>query len=459
LLVGLCFAGGYAARSLSARGELASAGLSQRGPVSAPGTSVASAKLETGANIDLRPLETMLMVLKHLREHYVEQLSGADEGKMTHDSLRSMLASLNDPNTRFLDPAQRKLIDDAVEGKFHGIGAVLGIKSIKSGNLTEEHLIVVAPLEGGPAARAGLRPGDDIIEVDGKNVLPFDPYQRATALVSEWSKRKLDQSEVRKRLKVEQKRIEDGMAIFDAERLLTADPAERDKDAGRKVELTLVREGSTTPIKVKLERQTFSVAPVTSSLLEGDTVGYAKISCLSRSTGAELESALAELRSRNVRSLVLDLRNLAGGEVDTTAEVAKPFLAGKRALGIEVRSRNRRSVIAIPQAAEADRWKTPIVVLVNAGTARMGELLAAALRENRGARLVGERTYGDFAETTLIDQRDGSAVLLTTGALLTSKGGNYSGKGLPVDVTVASTAQGDAQLKEAVRLAATGGRG
>ena len=363
---------------------------------------MASAKLETGANIDLRPLETMLMVLKHLREHYVEQLSGADEGKMTHDSLRSMLASLNDPNTRFLDPAQRKLIDDAVEGKFHGIGAVLGI---------------------------------------------------------EWSKRKLDQSEVRKRLKVEQKRIEDGMAIFDAERLLTADPAERDKDAGRKVELTLVREGSTTPIKVKLERQTFSVAPVTSSLLEGDTVGYAKISCLSRSTGAELESALAELRSRNVRSLVLDLRNLAGGEVDTTAEVAKPFLAGKRALGIEVRSRNRRSVIAIPQAAEADRWKTPIVVLVNAGTARMGELLAAALRENRGARLVGERTYGDFAETTLIDQRDGSAVLLTTGALLTSKGGNYSGKGLPVDVTVASTAQGDAQLKEAVRLAATGGRG
>jgi carboxyl-terminal processing protease len=86
------------------------------------------------------------------------------------------------------------------------------------------------------------------------------------------------------------------------------------------------------------------------------------------------------------------------------------------------------------------------------------EILAAALKENAGAKLVGEKTYGDLSAITIIDLVDGSAVAMTTGAFLTGKGGNYNGKGIPVDVEVAS-AKDDPQLKTALRLAAKGGRG
>lgn len=452
-LVGLFFAGGYAARTMSMHREMAAAGLDHQGPVRAPGIPIASARLEGGANIDLRPLETMLMVLKHLREHYVEQLAPADEGKMTHDSIRAMLASLNDPNTRFLDPAQRKLLSDAREGKFHGIGAVLGIKRLTEGKVTDEHLVVIAPIEGGSADKAGLRPGDDIVEIDGKSVLPFDPYQKASEMLKdEWAKRTKDQSQVRKDIESEKKRIDNGVGILDAERMLTSDS---DAEKDRAVELTVLRKGSAKPLKIKVTRESFSAEPVASSVLDGGA-GYVRVNCISEATGEQLAAALDDLRGKQVKGLVLDLRNLAGGDVDAVVEVAKPFIPGK-SLGTEVRSRGRRTRIDVPATAEVQKWSAPVVVLVNRGTARMSEVLAASLRENSGAKLIGEKTYGDFSATTVIDQRDGSALALTTGLFVTSKGGNYNGKGLPVDVEVASAQTGDPQLKEAAKLAASGG--
>lgn len=453
-LVGLFFAGGYAARGVSARHEVAT-GMSQQGPVSAPGIPIASARLEGGANIDLRPLETMLTVLKHLREHYVEQLSTSTEGKMTHESLRMMLASLNDPNTRFLEPKQRELVTDAEQGKYHGIGAMLGVKGVKNGGITEEHLVVIAPLEGGPAQKAGLKPGDDIVEIDGKPILPFNPFQRAESIIKdEWNTRKMEQSEVKKHLKAEQERVEKGIGIVEAENLLVSDGSGDEK--GKPVEVAVMRKGSTEPLKMKVERRTFTVTPVTSSTM-ANGVGYIRINCLASTTADDLQKSLADLRGGDAKSLVLDLRNLAGGSLSDAVAVAEPFIPGKT-LAVELRSRGRKNQVNVPGQKANVKWDAPVVVLVNGGTARMPEIVAAALKENLGARLVGEKTYGDFATTTMIDQRDGSAFVMTTGALLTSKGGNYEGKGLPVDVATAS-ASPDQQLKAAVKLAANGGKG
>ena len=450
-LVGLFFAAGYTARTISMERERAAAEALRQGPISVPGVSIASTRL-VGGDVDLEPLETMWEVLKHLREHYVEPISPSKEGEMTYDSLRAMLASLDDPNTRFLEPAQRKLVTDAAEGKFHGIGAVLGIKRVKIGKITEEHLIVIAPLEGGPADQAGLKPGDDIVKIDGRDVLPLQPYQRAEEMVKD--ERTKSSLELRKDLEAERKRIENGIGIFDAEDLLVSDPNENEK---KEVELTVVRQGSPKELQLKVARQLFSPTPVESSIFENGTVGYIKVNCIARNTGERLADALKNLRSENVKGLVLDLRNLAGGEVSSILKIAEPFLSGK-ILAIEMKSRGRREQIQVPVASTEERWTKPIVVLVNSGTARMPEILAAALRENIGAKLVGEKTYGDFSAITLIDQADGSAVAMTTGAFLTGKGGNYNGKGVPVDVEVAS-AKGDPQLKTALKLAAKGGRG
>jgi len=446
-LVGLCFAVGYGARLQGAAREEAILRAVRRPAVSAPGVSVAAARLEGAGNIDLRPLEVVWTVLKSLREHYVDQISPTDEGKMTYDSLRAMLASLNDPHTRFLDPAQRKLVTEAAAGRFHGIGVVLGVKKVKSRNLTEEHLIVIAPVATGPAATAGVKPGDDIVAVNGRDVLPFNPYQKATEIVKEeWNKKAVEPSEAKKHLKAEQKRIEEGIPLLEAEDLLVSGDQ-------KEVELAIVRKGSAKQIKVKIAPRAFAVEPVASSFLENETLGYVKVNCLSAGTGERFQAAIRDLRSKGAKGLVLDLRDLVGGGLEPVLDVARPLLSGKL-LAVERRSRDRRSAIKVAECAEEDSWRGPIVVLVNSGTARMSEVLAAALRDSASARLVGEKTYGDFTVATLIDQRDGSAVEMTTGMLVPPKSGDYQGKGLPVDVAVASSASGDPQLDAAIKLLA-----
>jgi len=423
----------------------------RRPAVSAPGISVAAARLESAGNIDLRPLEVMLTVLKSLREYYVDQISPDAEGKMTHDSLRAMLSSLDDPNTRFLDPAQHKLVADAAEGDFHGIGVILGIKRTKSGALSEERLIVITPVESGPAAKAGLRPGDDIIAVNGRSVLPFNPYQKANWIIKEDRKKAVERSELKKRIDAEQKRIESGIPLLEAENLLVSEDQ-------KEVELAVVRKGSAKEIRFKITPRAFTVIPVTSAFLENENLGYIKINCFSTGTAEQFDAAVRDLKSKGAKGLLLDLRNLAGGGLDTVLEVARPLLPGKP-LAVERRSRDRSSTIKVAEYPAEDAWHGPMVVLVNSGTARMSEVLAAALKDNASAKLVGQITYGDCSVVTLVEQRDGSAVAMTTGALVPARGRDYQGKGLAVDVQVASAASGDPQLKEAIKvLGAMAGR-
>ena len=442
-LVGLVFAAGYTARLHNMVREEAFARAFRQAPVSAPGTQVASAGLESAGSIDLRPLEIMLTVLTSLREHYVDQISPKDEGKMTHDSLRAMLASLGDQHTRFVDPDQRKLISDAAAGNFHGIGVILGVKRIKTGQVTDEHLIVVTPVESGPAAAAGLKPGDDIVAINGRAVLPFNPYQKANEIMKDDEKKSVERSQIKKHLDAEKDRIDNGIGLIEAENMLVSE----DK---KEVELSVARKGSPKELKMKITPREFAVNPITSSVIEDGKLGYIKINCFSQTTGEEFQNAVRDLRSKEVKGLVLDLRNVAGGGIEPVLEVAKPLLSGK-ALGIERKSRNRKSTIRVAECTPDDAWRGPMAVIVNSGTARMSEALAAALRDGASAKLVGEKTYGDCSVVTLIDQRDGSAVAMTTGMLVPSRGADYQGKGLTVDAAVPA-APGDPQLKEAVKL-------
>ncbi|MEN6356762.1 MAG: S41 family peptidase [Armatimonadota bacterium] len=443
LLVGLFFIAGYTARlGITARENVAL--LEQKAPALIPGTRIAAANLQ-GADINFQPIQTLYVVVQNLREHYVEQLTSKEEGLMTYDAMRAMLSSLEDPNTRFVDPTQRKLISDAEEGKFHGIGAMLGIKRIKSGDLTEEHLIIVAPIASGPAAQAGLQAGDDIIKVNGKIVLPFDPYLRANKFIKDNRNGKTDRIELRKQLESEQKRIDNGIAIMEARDMLQS---EDDKP----VELVVMRQGSPKEMTIKLKERKFTVAPVDSSIIDNGHLGYVKVNCLCKTTSNEFASAITDFKSKEVGGLVLDLRDTASGEVASAEAIGRLLEPGKK-LGVLEKSRGRKSAIDIPEMHNA-LWSKPVVVLVNAGTARTSEMLAASLKENGVAKLVGEKTYGDSAYVTLIEQKDGSAVLMTTGKLLTSKGIDFTGKGISVDVASGSQ---DAQLNEAVKLLAGSG--
>lgn len=441
ILVGLLFAMGYTARTSNMRIEAVA---QKQNAVTEVGERYASAALD-GGNVDFRPFETFYVFLENLRRHYVEPINPETEGKMTYDALKSMLASLNDPNTRFVEPEQRQVIADAAENKFHGIGAILGVKRIKSEDFNEEHLIVISTLPTSPAEKAGLKPGDDITAINGKVILPFNPLQRMEKIYQEARKSPAEQrKKYQSSLEAEQKRIEGGMMIVDAEALLMG----KEK---KEVELTIKRSGAKEPVKIKIEPQDFSIDPVTTAMVEGGKYGYIKVNTLTRHTADPLSDALEEMDSKNVDGVVLDLRNVAGGEVDSAKEAAALF-APKKTLAVLKQSRNRKSTVGIAAAeGQMHVWKKPVVVLVNGGTARMAEVLASALKDNGVARLVGEKTYGDLAHTTMMEQPDGSAVIMTTGVFLSSRGGNYNGTGVPVDVKVTSAGSGDPQLAEAVK--------
>ncbi len=448
LLVGLFFASGYAARLYCTAAEN-KAGISRQAPLLMPGTRVAATNLNAAANVDFRPLETLLYVVNSIRQHYVEEITDSVEGEMTHDALRGMLAQLEDPNTRFLSPAQRKIVESATEGTFHGIGAVLGIKRIKLGDITDEHLIVISPLQSGPADKAGLRPGDDITWINNKSVLPFNPFQKVNALAKTEENRNAWSPELKKKIEAERKRIEGGIPIMEAENKLMSE------DKGELL-LTVVRKGAAAPIKVKITPRELKIEPVAASVIEDGKLGCIRISCITPQAGEEVATALSRFRDARVEGLVIDLRGAVGGQVQSMLDVAESFAAGKK-IATLVRSHGRRSAITAPAGDESKPWNGPITVLVNRGTTRMAEVLAAALKDACGAKLIGETTCGDLNHVTLIEQPDGSCITLTTGVFLTSKGINYNAKGLPVDVKVASTSTGDSHLKEAVKLLTAAG--
>lgn len=473
ILVGLCFASGYYTRlQVMARDEAIETARAQnerRASSFSVGTRIASVGLEGAADIDFRPIETLYSVIRSLKEHYVEQITPENEGKMTYDALKAMLGSLKDPNTRFLEPAQRKVVSDAYEGKFHGIGAVLGIKQIKTpadallvksdkaqGNaaaakdkIADEHLFVISVLPGSPAEKAGLKTGDDIIEVNGKAVLGFDPFQIAERILKAARSQGADRVKLQKDLEAQQKRIENGLPIIDAENLL----ATEDK---KEFELTVVPRGSTKSVKIKLQPGETTVEPVTSALVENDRYGHIRINFFGTQTAERFGEALRDISSKDAKGLVLDLRGVSGGSMDSALQIAKWFAPGKT-MATLAKSRSRRTPVAVPELSGGEPWRKPLVVLVDGGTAKTAEVLAAALKDNCSARLVGESTYGDLMETTLLDQPDGSAVAMTTGVYLAGKGVNYNTKGLPVDVKVAWNQPGDRPLKEAIKLLSTAG--
>lgn len=436
------FAAGYAARIHTINLERAAIHKALIGPTNTPGISVATTRLESAGDIDFGPLEIMLTVLRNVREHYVDPISPADESRMARMALTDMLASLGDPNTRFLEPEQYKFVEEAAQGRYHGIAAILGIKKVKNGNIQEEHLVVITPVHSGPAEKAGIRQGDEILAVDGREVLPLDPFRRASEVIKEERKKITDKNILKKQIESETKRIESGIPILKAEQLLTSED-------NKEFELTVARNGSPKPFKVKVRTQSLEVEPISYSLNTGNQIGYIKVNCFSTRAPEQFEQAIKELKSQGARGLLLDLRCVAAGDLETTLSLAK-FLIPGRVFGIEHKSRNRKIPLRVYQYPAESTWSGPVVVLVNSGTAKMAEALAVALKDNLSAKIVGEPTYGDASVVTLFELRDGSGITMTTGKLLPLRSKDFHGKGVLPDIVVKSSAA--EQLKEATRV-------
>lgn len=396
------------------------------------------------SDIDLRPMETFSLVLRYLNQHYVEQIEESRRKDLTYGTLQNMLDSLKDPYTRFLEPKQKQLVEAAREGRFQGIGAVFGVRRITNEDGVFEQLTVVSVLPGSQAEKAGVKNGDVVAELDGKTVLSYDPLQRTRRLLKAERNGEITRDELIQQLEIEDAKIKDGIMFQKAADRLSA-PFEDT------CELTLLRGDKTA--KVKVASAELEIEPVRHYVKDG--IGYLYINLFSTSAPDKVAAALADIRKKDATGLVLDVRSNPGGSVTSAMEVARLFAPDKD-FAVLSRSAEREEILKIPPARPQDNasiWTKPVVVLVDGGTASAAELLAGALRDAYGATLVGTRTFGLGLEITMLPQRDGSAVEMTTGKFFTPSGKDFHTKGLSVDTEIADP---EAQLARAKALAKSG---
>ncbi|MCS6776616.1 MAG: S41 family peptidase [Chloroherpetonaceae bacterium] len=386
-------------------------------------------------------------VLDKVQREFVETTS--DTARLSNGALARMFASLDDPRTLFLDPPLRRARQEALMGRYQGIGATLAITRSQKEDVAYRHLSIVAVLPGSPAEKAGLKPGDRLTEIDGRWIIAYSVAADISRLQAQ---KDLDALQRRENLRQIAQKFQNGLPIHRALSQLMI-------GQGRSMRLTVQRTGVPHPLQVTLTTAATQLSPVGFRTLDGQ-IGYLRIAQFNRETGRTL-TGLLDRMDRKMKGLVIDLRANPGGvrsedldEVDGV-EPARALLArltpgGKVAL-IE-RKPARKQPFVVPRVARP--LSLPMVVLVDRGTAGLSELVAAALRDTAGARIVGTRTFGDGILPLFAVFKNGSGVEMTTARLFTIRGDDLA-QGIKPDITVTEEAGQDAPLRRALALLET----
>ncbi len=317
-----------------------------------------------------------------VHEYYVDQ--PVDDVELMRGAIRGMMDAVGDPYTTYMDPQEVEDFEAIMSGEYEGIGAWVDVSG--------DYLTIIAPIPGSPAERAGLRPGDKIIAVDGEDVTGVDPEQV---------------------------------------RLRVLGPA------GTKVRLTILREpkdgGQPETFDVVITRARIKITSVESTMMDNG-IAYVRLITFGERSADEMEKAIEDLMAQHPRAFILDLRNNGGGYLDTAIEVASFFLP-------------EDAVVLYEKYGDGsmDTWKTvrsplvpdlPMVVLVNEGTASASEVVSGALRDHDRAVLVGEHTFGKGSVQRLFPLSDGGMARITVAYWLTPEKHLIHGEGLEPDYVV-----------------------
>lgn len=309
-------------------------------------------------------LQELNEVLTQAKAHYGGEVTYRD---LVYASIQGMLRHL-DPHTNFLTPEAYRSMRDRQQSSFYGLGILVGIRN---GQLT-----VITPLEGTPASRKGLRPGDVISAIED------EPTERMT----------LDEA---------------------------VQKLKGPKDT--QVRITIVRPSLDEPFDLAITRAEIPQITVRFAFMLDDETGYIKIDDFSRATSREVADALTLLRGRDMRRLVLDLRNNGGGLLDQAVQVADQ-LVPKGSKIVETRGRTRDAFQSFRAEGDHPELDMPLVVLVNSGTASAAEILAGAIQDHDVGIIVGTPTWGKGLVQTVYNLPHGAGLALTTAKYYTPSG-------------------------------------
>ena len=321
--------------------------------------------------------------MDRVKRDYVEPI---DDAELLENAIRGMVGDL-DRHSEFLDATEYQSIRISTSGRYSGVGLEI--------SQSDNRILVISPIDGTPAQRAGIQAGDEIIEIDGHTV------------------------------------AEDGMK----------DTIDRLRgNAGTLVQIRVRREGFDDPLDFRLTRQKIQLASVRGELLD-QSIGYLRLSQFNETTPDEASRAIrsliedAETNAGNVLSgLVLDLRNNPGGILDSAVGVSDLFLDD----GVIVSARGRTPESRFTRMASSGDVLdgAAVVVLVNGGSASAAEIVAGALQDHDRATIVGTRTFGKGLVQTVTPLSRGRAIKLTTSQYFTPSGDSINEIGVSPDVYV-----------------------
>jgi carboxyl-terminal processing protease len=328
--------------------------------------------------LPLQALRNFADVFNQIRLSYVEEV---DDKTLLENAIRGMLSGL-DPHSNYLDASSFEDLQNHTTGEFGGLGIEVGMEN--------GFIKVITPIDDTPAVRAGIQSGDVIIQIDNKPIKGLNLQESVTLMRG---------------------------------------------PAGSTIVLTILRNGVSAPFEVELKRDVITVASVRSEVLEPG-YGYIRISQFQSRTGEDLKKELAKLKAgtQNLNGLVLDLRNNPGGLLQASAKVVDEFINEGMIVYTQGRLPNAYSRFMASAQKPAD--ETPMVVLINGGSASASEIVAGALQDHRRAVIMGTRSFGKGSVQTVLPLSEESAIKLTTARYFTPSGRSIQAQGIEPDIIV-----------------------
>lgn len=333
-------------------------------------------KVESLAPDKHSEFEKLYSTYDTIKDNYYEEI---DEEKLVDGAINGMIKSLDDPYSAYMDKKEASSFHESISSSFEGIGAEIQEQ--------DGQIMVVSPIKGSPAEKAGVKPNDIILSVDGKSV--------------------------------------EGLSSSEAVLKIRG-------EKGTKVDLSISRAGESEPIKFTIKRDTIPIETVYAEMLD-DGVAKIQVTSFSEHTVQELKTALEEMSKKDMKGLVLDLRGNPGGLLDQAIEMASLFIPnGEVVLQVEERSGNKE----VYKSENDGELKIPVVVLIDDGSASASEIVAAAVSESADIPLIGVKSFGKGTVQTAQDFKDGSNFKYTAAKWLTPEGNWIHKKGIKPDITV-----------------------
>jgi carboxyl-terminal processing protease len=310
--------------------------------------------------------------LQIVKSRYVEPV---DTDTLVAGAVKGMVSSLGDPHSIYMDAKMYKDFMVETEGSFGGVGMVLGVK--------DKTLTVVSPIEGTPSDKAGIKSGDQILKIDGKDTKD--------------------------------------MALDEAVSKIRG-------PEGTTVSLAIRHENE--PVKdIELTRSNIQIKTVAGKMLP-DKIGYIRISMFNENTGSDFNQKYKELEAEGMKGIILDLRDNPGGLLDESVKVASKFVPKGPVVSVVTRDGHRET-----HSSNLEAVKYPVAVLVNGGSASASEIVSGAIQDTASGTLIGTKTYGKGSVQTVL-RLDGGAIKLTIAKYLTPNDRSINGIGIEPDIKV-----------------------